>query len=312
MSSIGSARWSLDLVKCRLKSPTTKHHRMHPSRSIAELPEGLFIKYGKHVHIGEGIAMRIARNKTSLPIPKVICMFVDADNEITYILETKLLGQRLGDVLLEMDECAQLKIGNDIINITTCLSSITPQDEHDEIVAYLQEPGYIHLPEIDEKASLIAAQSIRGGMIGRLTFSGGIFSQFCDDVCSAKSTGEFINWFGEIGGLKGRRLVTESVSKIDFDSPLIFSHGNLDVENILWKLTGVIDWEAAGWYPYFFDEWHNFSRSHMYQETGWTDTLIKLGFPCKINDLTPGEEAEYDASPVIAFNLIFFNAELFG
>lgn len=63
--------------------------------------------------------------------------------------------------------------------------------------------------------------------------------------------------------------------------PPVFTHADLNPFNILIrdeKVVGIIDWEFAGWYPFYWEytsAWHgNITR------TGWQDRLDQFLEPC--------------------------------
>ncbi|KAJ8481903.1 hypothetical protein ONZ51_g5690 [Trametes cubensis] len=79
--------------------------------------------------------------------------------------------------------------------------------------------------------------------------------------CVASSTQDVLDYFAEAlwtscgPNPEAQRLVSE----IDTTRPPVFSHGDLVTENILvdettCTITSIIDWERAGWYPYFWDD----------------------------------------------------------
>lgn len=59
------------------------------------------------------------------------------------------------------------------------------------------------------------------------------------------------------------------VDSFDNDTPSSFCHPDLVPENIMIdtrtnRITAIIDWQGAGWYPYFFQSWVARRRENVY------------------------------------------------
>lgn len=68
------------------------------------------------------------------------------------------------------------------------------------------------------------------------------------------------------------------------DGNVYFTHGDLTYTNIIvkgapgsYRLSGVIDWEQAGWYPEYWEYCkllHGVDYRHEWRTAGWVDKLM--------------------------------------
>ena len=83
------------------------------------------------------------------------------------------------------------------------------------------------------------------------------------------------------------KIVPKSFNK---EHRVVFSHGDIHVNNILChngKLTGLIDWECAGWYPEYWD--YAICIDHIRRLPFWVNSLRRI-FPQYADEIEVEEE----------------------
>jgi Ser/Thr protein kinase RdoA (MazF antagonist) len=240
--------------------------------TVTDVGDGMLVKHGRRVREGEGLATQLVSNKTSIPVPKIFAIVTNKTTSTTYIVQEKLPGDKLLDVLPHMDGATRTAIAKDLTRI-------------------LQE-----LSKLDEEGEM--------GEVGRSYYEAGFFSRF-KSRCEAKTTQEFIAFVADYGkvNMSDSTYLDAYTRSFDTSRPKIFSHGDFVPDNILveeGRVTGIIDWESAGWYPYFWNDYIARLRLHMPEFEGneWEDMLptIMTNYP---------EE-------VAAFRMLFHYADVFG
>lgn len=107
--------------------------------------------------------------------------------------------------------------------------------------------------------------------------------------CSATCALDFLDYFFKAcpspivpDGVRKRAL-----DAFDLNRSSSFTHGDLLPENIMVdmsvagrpRITGIFDWELAGWYPYFWDYFRAASRRLPYKAGQWSN-WVKIFSPC--------------------------------
>ncbi|KAI0325338.1 kinase-like protein [Cubamyces sp. BRFM 1775] len=210
--------------------------------SVVEV-DRIIIKFGMRVCKSEAMAMRLVHSTTTVPLPYCHAYFSeprrDGADRCGYLAMDKAPGTLLIDLLDRLDE-------------RSCDLISSQLHSHISSLRTLSRPGM-------------------WGMIGKGgIYHGGFFSYLhppIDDEqmrrgnpCVASSTQGVLDYFA-------RALL---LSEIDTTRPSVFSHGDLVPENILvdegtCTITSIIDWERAGWYPYFWDDALASFRKSAYQ-----------------------------------------------
>ncbi|KAJ7444947.1 hypothetical protein FB451DRAFT_1413056 [Mycena latifolia] len=222
---------------------------------VVDVGSGMLVKFGHRVHPREGHVAAFVASQTSVPVPKVHAVVTDTSDS-----DSKSPVTYIGKTKL-------------------------------------QASLYDALPDIlNQLAALDTARTQLGPYEG--AFTGGCFGAM-KAPCPAKTTAEFVNLDkGRIGFTPEEE--TEWLSAFDMARPHIFAHGDLVPENIFvdpetGAVTGIIDWELAGWVPYF---WNDFMRRAWWEVKEWHAMMDKL--------LPQGWRKEAST-----FELIWCRAELF-
>lgn len=200
------------------------------------LPGGICIKYSEWADLGEASSMEFIRHNTSIPIPKIYCAFKHKKH--TYIVMERVKGHIIGSYWLERSEDSRTRLLAQLKHFV------------DEMRA-LQPPG----PGI---------ANANGGSLHDLRLPG---LWLDEPVCTAIRFGPFEDipafhrWLTKPFDQPNDTLPAESNDLIkqyrdtDWGQP-VFTHGDLNCLNILVdgeKITGIIDWETAGWYPSYWE-----------------------------------------------------------
>ncbi|KAJ7682958.1 kinase-like domain-containing protein [Mycena rosella] len=212
---------------------------------------------------------------TSIPVPNIHAVVTDTSDPtspVTCIVQDKVRGISLYDALPSL-----------------------AGDVRDTITGHLSKI-------LDELSTLDNARIQINPYDG--SFTGGIF-RVMKGPCVAKNTADFFKFFLD----KGRRGFTPDeeqqwLSAFDMNWPHIFAHGDLIPENVFvdpqtGAVTGIIDWELAGWVPYFWNDY--ILRRAWWEVKEWymmVDQLLPGGSPA--------------ASATTAFWAIWSRAEIFS
>ena len=203
--------------------------------------------------------MEFIRQQTSVPVPKVYCAFTRGNK--AYILMEKIKGHKLA--------------------IGWCGRS---EESKACILAQLWQM-------VDEMRKIkspygSAVANVDGGSLYDMRLPGlGLtypevtplrFGPF-EDIPA------FHRWLRRpafVADERNKREVNELIhmhENTDWDLPPVFTHGDLSSLNILVrgeKVVGIVDWETAGWYPYY---WEFTTASQVnYRNEMWADYIDKF------------------------------------
>lgn len=220
--------------------------------------DDVVVKYGRRVYKSEALAVQLVRNATTVPLPRAYAYFSEPATErrdrCGYLVMEKVAGVPLVDVLPRLDDASCDKIA---LQLRTYLSSLR---------------------------SIPSAG--RWGIVGKNgIFHGGLFRYMHHPLtedqrrhgnpCVATCTGDVFEYFAKASDDETGARETEIkqlAPGVDYSRPAIFSHGDLVPENIMvdeasGSITAIMDWERAGWYPYFWDESLASMRMSAYQSS---------------------------------------------
>ncbi|KAL1940600.1 hypothetical protein VTO73DRAFT_8035 [Trametes versicolor] len=207
--------------------------------------DDVIVKYGRRVYKSEALAMQLVRDATTVPLPSVHAYFsepaTDTQERCGYLVMEKVPGIPLVDALLRLDEPSCDRIASQLRAYLSSLRSISSAG--------------------------------RWGIVGRNgVFHGGLFRYLHRPLteeqwehgnsCVATCTRDVFEYFATASddrhGVRSQQ-VKQMAPNIDYSRPAMFSHGDLVPENIMvdeasGTITSIIDWERAGWYPYFWDD----------------------------------------------------------
>lgn len=204
---------------------------------ILFLASGICVKYGSLVSLAEAATLEYVRQHTAIPVPKVYCAFEHGGKK--YIVMEKLPGKMLAGGWRQRSQESQMRILDQLKGMI------------DELRALKSPFG-------------TAVANVHGGSLTDPRLPGlGL-------TYPVKTS----HRFGPFEGIRAfhrwlRRPVEEAKEEhypdlkeliglhedTDWGLPL-FTHGDLSSLNILVKddkVTGIVDWETSGWYPYYWE-----------------------------------------------------------
>ncbi|KAL7270060.1 hypothetical protein RUND412_007245 [Rhizina undulata] len=195
---------------------------------VLRLTSNLFVKYGRLIDLSEASAMQYVAQHTSIPVPRVVCAF-ESRAGIKYILMTAIKGERLDLVWHQLSEA-----------------------EKREYLTQLR--GYV-----SELRNIVPLWTQEGGRVG------GVGDSQCRDPCvDAHGFGPFQDHEAFHSFLRGE--FDDACENADLQKVIngqrertyrsVLTHGDLAPRNVIVsnrKISGIIDWETAGWYPEYWE-----------------------------------------------------------
>ncbi len=234
---------------------------------IAPLPFGLLLKRSDGTRFEEVQAMRLAR-AAGFPVPKVICYGENPKDQRApvSILMTRLPGDILGDLYECMTEKEKFQVLSEMKNYLDIMRSWSNPWGTNRIcsvsnssIRSVRAPGHLFGPYDDQK-------DFQKYLIGPSGAAKDLAKYETDLVLAKKLHDDY-----DMNMALARKLQDKTYR-------VVFTHGDLMHHNILVKdghVTGFIDWEAAGWYP----EYWEFTTAWMYQprDSWWWQFVHDLG-----------------------------------
>jgi len=206
---------------------------------IVPLPFGLLLKRSDGTRLEEVQAMRVARI-AGFPVPKVICYgeHPDSPRAPVSILMTRLPGDILSDAYDLMTEEERKQVLSEVKFYLDRMRAWSNPSGRDRICSISNGP--------------IRSIRVPQHLIGPCDNLQGFNESLIGPAWAAKHRQDYENLMDS-----ARKLHRKACR-------IVFTHGDFMHHNILVKdghVTGIIDWEAAGWYP---DYWE-FTTAWRYQ-----------------------------------------------
>lgn len=222
------------------------------SGSVLFLTKSLCVKYGPVRQLPEASTMEFIARNTSIPVPKVYCAF-NREN-YTYLVMERIKGHFVGRNWRRRSEESKAKIVQ-------------------QLKAMVDEMRAIPAPSL-------AVANVDGGRLWE---------------CRLPRAEGQLGYYGPFGNIDGFHQHLREGSPIrleglpepilelirlhdrDWGAP-IFTHGNLSSLNIMAdgdKVTGIVDWETAGWFPYYW-EYTTACQIHIINEPFWRQEINKF------------------------------------
>lgn len=208
--------------------------------------------------VSEAAAIEFIRERTSVPVPKIYCAFTYRNK--TYIAMERLKGTMLADGWLQRSEESRSRILNQLKTMIEEIRSI--RSPHGSSVASV-DGGSLNDPRLPGIGTVYPIPTARR------------FGPF-EDINA------FHRWLRRPHKDADDAFPAEVNDMIkaheetDWGQP-VFTHGDLSSFNIIVnddKITGIIDWETAGWYPHYW-EYTRASRVSP-QNAWWVDYLDRF------------------------------------
>ncbi|KZF20617.1 kinase-like protein [Xylona heveae TC161] len=197
----------------------------HLAPRVLRLGRGRIIKYGSAAILAEAQALDYVSRNTSIPVPETITAFQSQEG-ITYIL---------------MKRCP----GIPLCNAFSKLSVVEKQNILQQLRGYMNELRALKPPKPGQVGSacygLLEDERIQ-------TSPCGPFDSVADFHRALR---------GGITGPIGHEECDHMIAAQDRrDYEIKFTHGDLSFRNIIYndgKITGIVDWESAGWFPDYWE-----------------------------------------------------------
>jgi aminoglycoside phosphotransferase len=214
----------------------------HPSGAIFFL--NLCIKFGRPaVTLAEANALRFIAKHTSIPVPKVHHAFTYRGE--TYILMERIRGETVAKRWCSLSNTSKASIFNQLKHMVEELRAIP--SENSGISNLDGGPIYdVRLPHTSSWGPFDTIQDFH------LALRNNVTSKCLEDAQPNSSISP-----SAISDMQSVTAFHETVT-----CPPVLTHGDLSSFNILIrddKVVGIIDWETAGWFPYYWEyttAWH--------------------------------------------------------
>ncbi|CZT45567.1 uncharacterized protein RSE6_05885 [Rhynchosporium secalis] len=232
----------------------------HPSGAI--FFSNFCIKFGEFVTLSEADTLRFIAEHTSIPVPKVYHAFTSHGK--TYILMERIRGETIAKRWPSLSDTSKASIFNQLKEMIDELRSIPSKSN---AISNLQG-GPIHdfrLPQ---------------------TSSWGPFKSIYDFQLALRNNVTTRSLEAQTHSSPGPAVISDIQSIVAFHEsvlqPPILTHGDLSSFNVLLrgnKVVAIIDWETAGWMPYYWEyttAWHANP-----QNLFWQKEVHKFLDPCE-------------------------------
>ncbi|KAF5586671.1 serine threonine kinase [Fusarium subglutinans] len=242
-------RW-LTLVALKTSARFYKH-----DGPCIPISKSLIVKKGPFVHLTEAATMEFVAAKTTIPVPTVHCSFVHKNR--AHIVMQRIQGKSIADAWRDLSDADRSNIFAQLRRMFQELRSLTP-------------------------APNAGIESCIGGSLrdSRIPRSRPRFGPF-------KTVQDFHRWLRDDFQPQDHpdrvddqdwRDIKEMIMKQDGPwPPPVFTHGDLNPFNILVRedqVVGIVDWEFAGWYPYYWEYTSAWLGNLIRQ--GWQESLTKF------------------------------------
>lgn len=174
-------------------------------------------------------AIDYVRKHTSIPVPKILDIYLDADERGgSWAIMNLIPGQQLGEAWRTMRVSAKAQTISDLKSYLEQLRRLRPS-EPGWIGSCSGGPAYDH--RINNRATCGPFASI---------------SEFHDFLVASIKNCPRPEW------------VAKYRSQLPDDHPIVFAHADISWENILVDpatgiVTGIVDWEMAGFWPQWWE-----------------------------------------------------------
>ncbi|KAK7212017.1 hypothetical protein V2G26_019195 [Clonostachys chloroleuca] len=210
----------------------------YPGRRIVRIGDHFIIKYGVGVSLNEGHTMRFIKQHSTVPIPEVYALYSipteDFQKPTNYIIMENVSGESLRSCWSTLDNQAKRKITDQL-------------RAHFIQLRHIPHQGYF-------------------GVVGKRPFEDGMFWDG-NDTDQKTSSGPFESEQQMIEAILSKYhlaypenqkfgFYTRYLPEIAGDSIPVFTHSDFQRKNVILRKDGtvvLIDWEAAGWYPAFWE-----------------------------------------------------------
>lgn len=196
-----------------------------PAPRVLLLPFNLVLKFGRHVSLSEAHTLEFVSKNSQIPVPRVVTAF-ESKTGHRYILMSRIRGVPLSSVFNELTEEKQCNILRQLRNYISELRAL-----------HSPEPGYVGAVDLTP----LHDERVHDGPLGP-------FDSIPEFHMALRRGIEEKSGHAELDNM----IEMEKIQ----DYSCRMTHGDLSFRNIIVqgeKLTGIVDWETAGWYPDYWE-----------------------------------------------------------
>ena len=217
-------------------------------------PFRICIKRSSITHsLAEAKSLLFVADNTDVPVPRVYCAFMRKD--VAYTVMSRIKGETLRLQWSKMSETARASILQQLVTMMSKLRSIEPS----------KGAGVGNLgggPLFDQR---VPGPSNIFGPFARVADFHRFLRRGYEEADANEEVMELIRMQKEVE-----------------DEPIVFTHGDLSSFNIMVKgdkVTGIIDWETAGWFPAYWES--AVAKGAAELHSFWGDEVPRLLEPSK-------------------------------
>lgn len=204
-------------------------------RRIVQVDD-VIVKYGQDVQLKQAESTSFVASHTTIPVPRILSTMTDDGTH--YIIMTRLSGTPLSECIRSLSEVE--------LDIIAC-----------ELKGYVNQLRRLRIEDYEERCFI---GSVGGGVCMDKIFRAGTRSagpfdtegEMNNNICERWQ--DLFSW-----GNKKQDNYIYLLRQMYQDSgnhAIRFAHGDLSPCNILienGRVTGILDWEEAGWYPEYWE-----------------------------------------------------------
>ncbi|MCJ1467027.1 hypothetical protein MMC07_005649 [Pseudocyphellaria aurata] len=222
---------------------------------IFQLPFGLILKWSDRTRVEEAVSMQMAR-AAGMPVPKVLCYGEDLSDTFrpVSILMTRLPGWPLNNSSAPFVAEEEETWLNDLGKCLHAMRKWKSPFKDKQICSAIGTP--------------ISTQRVPGHAMGPFKTQKELHEYLLSPASTHgfKSLEEF------------QMTMTRARKTMDMPHNIVFTHGDLKAHNVLvdenYCLSGLIDWESAGWCPEY---WDFTSAMRFGRGSWWYNAMSTLG-----------------------------------
>jgi len=207
----------------------------------------LILKTGSRVSRSEEIALRLVKNHTGVPVPEVYSSHYFEDKG--HLCMSYIPGKPLHESWDRLDNGTKERLCHEIWATVEKLRQIPKPKELQHLFLCLADGSNsqdVLVADLPEPQRLLDDQAVRNRIYER-------YYEFC-----------------------GRKYEKELPDMLPRAEASVFTHGDIAPRNIMFdwetqQITGVIDWECAGWYPEYWEYANIFKPARDHKD--WQDWM---------------------------------------
>ncbi|KAF2470254.1 kinase-like protein [Lindgomyces ingoldianus] len=189
----------------------------------------LILKTGRRVSRAEEVAMRLVKEHTDVPVPEVGSSYYNANEG--RLCMSFIPGKPLNKSWDYLDNTVKERLCHNIWSIIEKLRQIPKPPELQHLFLGLADGSNsrdVLVAELSEHQRLLDDEAVRSRIYER---------------------------YYECNGRKYEKELPDMLPRAEFS---VFTHGDISPRNIMFdsktqQITGIIDWENAGWYPDYWE-----------------------------------------------------------